>query len=123
MIPAHKQKLIDEELHILQLSFGDPVFFKEAALLLTKWRSDPDLVIFSNNFETTWINDLRYWYEGAAMGVPSTNNGLESRNSKIKEQYALRVKLKLFSFLPTMQQMLSEWSSKSTEDHFIHFQL
>ncbi|CAF1351613.1 unnamed protein product [Didymodactylos carnosus] len=55
------------------------------------------------------------------MGIPSTNNGLESSNGKIKEQYTLRVKLNLSSFLPTMQQMLSEWSSKSTEEPFHTF--
>ncbi len=63
---------------MLGLSFSDDVFQKGASLLLAKWRSDPDLFIFSNYFEQTWLFDLKFWYEGAAIGYPSTNNGLES---------------------------------------------
>ncbi len=100
---------------MLGLSFDDNIFEKGASLLLYKWRSDPDLYIFSNYFEHTWLGELKYWYEGAAYGCPSTNNGLESLNSKIKQQYTLRSKLPLSKFLGTMQDMLRDWSNKTAE--------
>jgi hypothetical protein len=107
--------------YVLGLSFTDDVFHKGMTLLLAKWRSDPDLVFFSNYFEQTWLFDLKYWYEGAAIGYPSTNNGLESLNNKIKQQYTLRNKLPLSKFLATMATMLRDWSTKTVENEFQTF--
>ena len=74
----------------LQLSFSDHTFDKRAASLLSKWRTDPDLLLFSNYFEQTLLTDLKYWCERAAINCSSTNNGLESLNRTIKELYTLR---------------------------------
>ncbi|CAF1135835.1 unnamed protein product [Didymodactylos carnosus] len=67
------------------------VFQKEVELLLKRWREIPDIVIFANYFKEQWVVDLKYWYEGAAMGIPSINNGLESLNGKIRQIYTLRI--------------------------------
>ncbi|CAF1131871.1 unnamed protein product [Didymodactylos carnosus] len=52
------------------------------------------------------------------MGIPSTNNGLESLNGKIKQIYTLRSKLPLSSFLPTIVSMLQDWSHQSVNSGF-----
>ncbi|CAF4881795.1 unnamed protein product [Rotaria sp. Silwood1] len=91
---------------------------KGSSLLLTKWKSDPELFMFANYFEQTWLLDLKFWYEGEAIGYPLTNNGLESLNNRIKQQYTLRNKLPLPKFISTMDTMLREWSRKTAEDEF-----
>ena len=121
MLPIDKWKTVEADILTLQLSFCDAVFDKGASLLLHKWRSDPDLFYFSNYFEQTWLSDLKLWYEGAAIGHPSTNNGLESLNNKIKQQFTLINKLCLSKFLSTMEMVLREWLTKTIEDDFQTF--
>ncbi|CAF1550482.1 unnamed protein product, partial [Rotaria sordida] len=118
MIPVEKWRGIERDISTLQLSFNDNIFQKGSSLLLTKWKSDPELFMFANYFEQTWLLDLKFWYEGAAIGYPLTNNGLESLNNRIKQQYTLRNKLPLPKFISTMDTMLREWSRKTAEDEF-----
>ncbi|CAF0900360.1 unnamed protein product [Rotaria sordida] len=65
------------------------------------------------------IHDLQLRYEGAGINVPSTNNGRESLNGKIKQQYTLRNKLHLSLFLPKIEQMLHDWSTNSFLNGFV----
>ncbi|CAF1086868.1 unnamed protein product [Didymodactylos carnosus] len=78
MVPREKWSIVERDILTIQLSFGDHVFDKVTTLLLAKWRTDSDFAAFSDYFEKQWLNDLKFWYEGTALGVPSTNNGLES---------------------------------------------
>ncbi|CAF1506391.1 unnamed protein product [Didymodactylos carnosus] len=55
---------------------------------------------------------------GSANLSPSTNNGLESLNGKIKEVYTLGNKLSLSSFLQTAERMLYDWSLASANTPF-----
>lgn len=43
--------------------------------------------------------EQRFWFEGAALAAPFTNNSLESFNRKIKDQRTLRDRLLLKDFL------------------------
>uniref|UniRef100_A0A914XPP6 Uncharacterized protein n=1 Tax=Plectus sambesii TaxID=2011161 RepID=A0A914XPP6_9BILA len=45
---------------------------------------------------------LRYWYEGAALGSVSTNNGLESLYGHIKRFGTLRKRMPIGSFVKEM---------------------
>ena len=57
-------------------------------------------------------------YEGSALNLPSTNNGCESFNAKVKRQYTMRKKLYLTSFLSKIELMLEEWSKHSEKSPF-----
>ncbi|CAF1105875.1 unnamed protein product, partial [Didymodactylos carnosus] len=92
-----------------------------SSLLLSKWRQQSNLHSFCIYFEQQWIVQLPHWYEGAALGTCSTNNGLESINGKKKTPYTLRNKLSLPVFLSIMVQMLKEWSQKSLQLGFATF--
>ena len=50
MVRTKEWNMVKGDILSLQLSFGDHIFDKEAALLLSKWRTDPDLLLFSNYF-------------------------------------------------------------------------
>ncbi|CAF1621834.1 unnamed protein product, partial [Didymodactylos carnosus] len=57
-------------------------------------------------------------YEGCVLNIPATNNGSESMNAKIKQQYTLRNKLHLSSFLPKIETMLGDWSKHCDTNPF-----
>ncbi|CAF1063645.1 unnamed protein product [Didymodactylos carnosus] len=109
---------IDADLHAIQLSFSDDVFNRGITLLIQKWSANPLMKNFSDYFVDQWVTKLPFWYEGAAYGKPSTNNGCESMNAVIKQKYTLRNKLQLSAFLPKMEQMLQDWSEASISSPF-----
>ncbi|CAF1565268.1 unnamed protein product, partial [Rotaria sordida] len=77
-----------------------------------------DLDTFRKYFEDQWLLSVPFWYEGSANLIPSTNNGIESFNGKIKQMYTLRNKLSLSSFLQTAERMLYDWSLASISTPF-----
>ena len=50
------------------------------------------------------------WFEGFQEGGISTNNGLESNNRWIKEDFTFREKLPMNQFLPCILRMVETWS-------------
>ncbi|CAF1635430.1 unnamed protein product [Didymodactylos carnosus] len=73
--------LVEQNIMQLQLSFSDQIFITAANLMINKWKLDKDLEKFTDYFA------LGFWYEGACILIPSTNNGLESLNGRIKQHY------------------------------------
>ena len=68
-----------------------------------------------------WFHILFHFhfrYEGCALNLPSTNNGCESFNAKIKRQCTLRNRLPLSSFLPKIELMLADWSKYCESNPF-----
>lgn len=52
----------------------------------------------------------RNWFEGFGRHVPSTNNGLESFNRLIKDEYTLRERMDLGRFRVALFDMVNTWS-------------
>ena len=50
------------------------------------------------------------WFEGAAPGFPSTNNGLESINAQIKREGTFRERLPLGAFFQCIFKILTDWT-------------
>ena len=44
-------------------------------------------------FEEQWLRKNYIWFEGAAVGQPSTNNGVEAMNATLKREYTMRDRL------------------------------
>ena len=66
----------------LQICENEAIFNAAFDLFKNKWILEvPDFVEY---FENQWFKENKNWYEGFAIGLPSTNNGLESTNDKIK---------------------------------------
>ena len=55
--------------------------------MVMKWIAEKDRHTFRKYFEDQWLLSLPFWYDGSENLIPSTNNGLESFSSKIKEMY------------------------------------
>ena len=88
------RKEIESDISILQLSPDENVFAMATKLFFAKWQSsNPQVSAFISYFRKEWIVENDGWYEGAAPGYPSTNNGLESTNRWLKEHHLLRNRL------------------------------
>lgn len=110
----NKQQLIEfiYDLDKLQLSKTTRIFNKASNLFLLKWKSiSSELVEY---FEREWLLQNRYWYEGARLNTPSTNNGLESFNATIKREHTFRERLELSRFLVVLFEMLKQLSEEYT---------
>jgi hypothetical protein len=81
-------------------------------LFFVKWSAKIDQRIdtFLSHFKSEWIVSTNYSYEGAAVGVPSTENGLESVNGIIKKLHILGELLSVSTFLRNAMKMMSNWS-------------
>ena len=60
-------------------------------------------------FQKEWHNKNKNWYEGASL---STNNGLESINRVIKDEYTLRERLPLPRFCYLLMEIVESFSKK-----------
>ncbi|CAF4878583.1 unnamed protein product [Rotaria socialis] len=127
LVPADKWNEVDSDIHNLQLCFSDNIFNCAVSLLKLEWDNYPLMKQFQKYFFNEWIKKIPVWYEGAACNIPSTNNGCESLNGKIKEQYTLRNKLHLSSFLPKIEKccMLEltafKWSNTINQIDILHW--
>lgn len=101
------------DIQALQICENSDHFQKVSKLFLTKWKkpTTPACVLnFIDYFEKEWLLGLPNWYEGAAPGLPSTNNGLEATNAVIKKEDTLRERLPLGQFLSCVVKMVRNWS-------------
>lgn len=107
-----KQLLSDIEK--LQVSYSSKLFKFNYELFVNKWKAKKNIKIdeFLDYFETEWINSTnRGWYEGFTDGlIPSTTNGLESKNGKIKDVYTIRSRMDIGPFLHLIVKMVRNWS-------------
>jgi hypothetical protein len=113
---------IKNDIHWLQLSESDKRFNEAYSLFKKKWSSKNDKSIneFLDYFDKQWIKTLPGWYEGYAPGLPSTNNALQSFNSKIKKEVTKYERLSLEQFLSIFVDKFIVWSSKLISENFDH---
>ncbi|CAF4502898.1 unnamed protein product, partial [Rotaria magnacalcarata] len=81
LVPTGKWQQIDTDIHDLQLCFSDNIFTQGVSLVMKKWSTGPLIQQFQQYFFDQWIDKLPLWYEGAALNMPLTNNGCESKPS------------------------------------------
>lgn len=101
------------DINTLQTCESSDQFQKVTKLFLNKWKkptSSPCVRHFIEYFEKEWLLGLPNWYEGAAVGFPSTNNGIEGTNAVIKGEGTLRERLPLGQFLSCAVTMVRHWS-------------
>ena len=107
-------KEMKEDIRLLQICAHEAMFTKATRLFLEKWRKNADSLIteFINYFEEQWIRKLPHWYEGAAPGFPSTNNGVEATNAILKRECTVRLRLPVGQFLHNITDLLESWSRR-----------
>lgn len=80
------QLQILRDLQYIQLSSTSPAFFNHFDLMEKKYASNPEGKAVMDYIRESWIDSkLNGWYEGFAPRLPSTNNGLEGNNRRLKK--------------------------------------
>lgn len=92
----------------LQLCQSHQIFDYGIQLFLDKWREV--CIEFIQYFETEWLHKNRYWYEGARILTPKTNNALEATNRVIKNEHTLRRRYDFSRFRAVLCDMIKNWS-------------
>lgn len=100
------------DIQSLQTCSNETSFLKATELFFLKWRAKNDRQVneFLEYFKNQWVLKRSCWYEGAAPGYPSTNNGIEGTNAVIKTEHTLRERLPVGQFLNNVIQLVSKWS-------------
>ena len=94
--------------HLIRLTRYQLFSSSALQLFLIKWRAvNPEFVQYSKN---QWVKKNSKWYEGTAVQLPSTNNGLEATNMVIKSENTLRARLPVGKFLNGVTALLVKWS-------------
>lgn len=105
-----KQSQFLNDLQKLQLAKTDKAFDVAVGLFMDKWRAES--AELTQYFRMEWVDQNRFWYEGFAKLMPSTNNALESFNRLIKDEQTLRERMDLGKFRMALYKMTKEWSIK-----------
>ena len=112
-----QQILLDIE-H-LQVSYTPKLFEYAYKLFTEKYKklNNKDVDYFLEYFHKEWISSSNSgWYEGVAINIPSTDNGLESKNAQIKSHYTLRSRLSIDEYLNNAKTMLFDWSKDAIDE-------
>lgn len=106
---------LTEDISDLQLMYSAALFEYAFKLFESKWSNkSPEIDLFLDYFKKTWIvSKHNKWYEGAAPGLPSSNNALESTNKTIKVVYTLRELLSVGTYMTNATKMLTNMSKDS----------
>lgn len=100
------------DIYALQTCKDEDTFVTASKLFVDKWNNveDQQVTEFMEYFKSQWLLKNSNWYEGIALGYPSTNNGLEATNAVIKKSHTLRERLPVGQFLNNILELLITWS-------------
>lgn len=121
----HAIKCIDDHLHLislnsariqiredicnLQLCISEPIFDKAYELFKIKWQKEE---AFLEYFDSEWKKKNKGWFEGYAVGLPSTNNALEGSNKYIKKEATLNEIHNIGRFMSILEvEVIKKWSA------------
>ena len=104
------------DIEYLQASYSEQLFNHLLSLFESKWKAkrEKEIDAFLEYFRKEWIESKHSkWYEGAASDLPyfpTTDNGLESTNARIKGDYTLRNQMSVSQYLRNAVGMVRNWS-------------
>ncbi|CAF4947771.1 unnamed protein product [Pieris macdunnoughi] len=108
-VQKKSQKEILQDIDALQCASTQEIFDRASEKFLDKWKAEKDFVTY---FENEWLILNRFWYLGASLGTPATNNALESFNKTIKDGGTLRERHPLARFLVIASDIVKDWSNE-----------
>jgi hypothetical protein len=107
------------DINLLQTSPSPQMFDAAWLLFKQKWQNVAELENLSIAEKIETFLDLMHkrfiaknsgWYEGYAIGVPSTDNALESLHCRFKDGFTFRDRLPIKDFMEASFDALSAWS-------------
>jgi len=102
------------DLNCSQTCLTESTFHLAARLFVEKWQVKKGRCIkkFVKYFHDQWLTNNASWYEGAILGYPSTNNGLEATNVVLKRNCTVRERLPVGQFLVRAEEVVRRWSEE-----------
>ncbi|RNA13007.1 hypothetical protein BpHYR1_030270, partial [Brachionus plicatilis] len=113
-IPSETRNAIISDIMVIQLSINEDIFRAAIRLFCDKWLLKNDSLVenFIKYFKEQWFTKQPGWYEGHALGYPSSNNALESTNRYIKEQSTFKDRLSVPRFISVVdERIIHFWST------------
>ena len=109
---AETRSALWKDIHLIQLAHSSQAFQLMCSQFIKKWKSikDKDINTFIAYMERSWIEKNNNWFEGAAPGLPSSNNALEATNLDIKDSFTFRERLSMEQFFPLLFRIILKWS-------------
>ncbi|CAF0939959.1 unnamed protein product [Brachionus calyciflorus] len=115
------RKKIRSDIFNIQTLSSDILFNDAVKLFVLKYKRFKNAALndFLSYFENEWVKKNSGWYEGYAIGMPSTTNGLESSHEKIKKSLQHK-RLGLIEFLNECKNnLINFWSQDRSASLFI----
>lgn len=106
---------IEDDLNIIQLSTCAEEFYNAIHCFVKKWENQKFASNFIKYFNLEHFQQRSEWYEGAAIGFPSTNNALKSTIKVIKEEF-VRNRIVLEQFFKLVENIIQNWSLERNQD-------
>ncbi len=121
----HDKKLADNilsDIRDIQHSHSFDVFALKNEFFFAKYKSlkNKNVDVFFKYYRKEWFeSNLCGWYVGRSEGpfVPSTNNGLESVNGKIKSKHKMRTRQVLRRFLGSFVKFFKRFSTSDFKEY------
>lgn len=109
---------IIRDVQLLQLCTTNTSFDKATTLFTDYWTDkEPEFVEY---FRSEWLEQHPNWHEGASSSDgPSSNNGLESFNLRIKEDHTIRERLPLSQFIDLVLEAVEAWGRQYDSEYKI----
>lgn len=111
-VPKEKYNQVQSDLYQLQCCLSLDQFKVAFECFFNKWSRDENLTSFLQYFKTEYFDQRFNWFEGAALGYPSSNNALEATNAIIKKEHTLRERLSIQKFIETAEEIVRKWSTE-----------
>ena len=110
-ISAEIKDSILDDIKSIQVMPSNKAFSVALEKFFEKWEDEPRVKGFLEHFKKEWVDKNNGWYEGFCDGnIPSTDNGLESLNCKIKSKNTLRERMSVGQYLGNANAMVTDWS-------------
>ena len=114
--PVEIRDSILDDIKAIQVMPSTEAYNCAVEMFFLKWEEEPKVKDFLAHFKREWIDKNSGWYEGFCEGnIPSTDNGLESLNGKIKSKNTLRERMGVGQYLGNARTMVTDWSKDRGE--------
>lgn len=112
LLPENTRAEVRADIMSLQLSKSQAEFDAAKVLWTKKWTVREGMDAFIHYFTTEYLDKYDGWFEGRALGSPSTNNCLEATNNNIKNEATLRNRLPMNEFIDAAMTIVKQWSTE-----------
>lgn len=107
------KELMKQDIRELQFLCSEQFFDIGSRLFVQKWKAKEQQAV--EQFQKSFIDHNKYWFEGSLWTVPKTNNALESFNGSLKVHQTFWQKKSLAHFKTRLLEIVEQRSKEYRE--------